>query len=140
MRIRATSTGRGNAGANLPRRSHACDGSAPRLVAERGRFSRGMPGRYCALDAEVRQPAEPAGQVPVAVAEEGHAGRNEDGADDGGVEEDRDGQAEAELLEEDELTAGKGGEDDDHDRGGTGDDPRRRSQSGRDGLAVVARP
>jgi hypothetical protein len=62
-----------------------------------------------ALDGEV---GEPAGEVPVGVAEQGHGGGDEEGADDGGVEEDGDGQAEARLLEGDQFAGGEAGEDD----------------------------
>src|SRR5205823_6448984 len=55
---------------------------------------------FLAFDADVRQdPAEPAGQVPVVPAQAGHPGGHEQAADDGGVEDYRDGQADAELLD-----------------------------------------
>ena len=49
---------------------------------------------------ELRQPAEALGQVPVALAEELHGGREQDGADDRGVDQDRGGEPDADLLGE----------------------------------------
>ena len=55
---------------------------------------------FLAFDADVRQdPAKPAGQVPVVLAQDDHARGHEQAADDRGVEDDGDGQADAELLD-----------------------------------------
>ena len=73
---------------------------------------------------------EPARQVPVALAEQAHGGGDEQQADERRVEGERDGDAEAHLLEGDELAGGEAGEDDDDDRRGAGD------QAGGGGDAV----
>ena len=57
------------------------------------------------------QPVEPAGQVPVPVAEQFHRCRQQDGADDGGVDEDGGGEAKAGFLH---LEDGKADEDRKH--------------------------
>ena len=55
-----------------------------------------------AFDVDVRQqPVEPAGQPPVGVAEQLHRRRHQHHADDGGVDQHGDGQAEAEHLDHD---------------------------------------
>ena len=54
-------------------------------------------GRFLA-EVEVRQPLEPARQVPVPVSEQLHRGRQEHRPDDGGVEQDRNREPDAELL------------------------------------------
>ena len=67
------------------------------LVLERGPEQSGpflFLLRRVPLDLEVRQPFEPFRQVPVPVAEEPHQAREEDGADDRRVEEQRDRDAE----------------------------------------------
>ena len=54
------------------------------------------------LDIDVgEQPVEPPGEPPVLVTEELHGGGHEQHADDRGVEEDRDGEADAHLPPED---------------------------------------
>ena len=78
------------------------------------------------LDLDVREPLEPARQVPAAPVEQGERARQYDRADDRRVEQERDGDAEAHLLEHHELPGGEAGEDDDDDQRRTGDDPRRR--------------
>ncbi len=55
------------------------------------------------LDAEVRQPVQPARQVPVAVAQQRHRRRHQDRADDRRVEQHGDAEAEAHLLQEDQT-------------------------------------
>src|SRR5919197_2792681 len=71
---------------------------------------------------ELRQPAEALGQVPVALAEELHGGRQQDGADDRGVDQDRGGKPDADLLGELVAAEGEGAEDGDHHEGGARDD------------------
>ena len=85
---------------------HRSAGRSRGRSRNRFRGGRGSRGRS-ALDVEVRQPAEPARQVPVAVAEEGHPGWDEDRADDRGVQEDRHRQAEAHLLQGDQAPGGE---------------------------------
>ena len=92
-----------------------------RVVVRRvGRCCRGR----AAFDLQVGQPLEPARQVPVAFAEQAHGGGDEQQADERRVECERDGDAEAHLLEGDELAGGEAGEDDDDDRRGAGDQAR----------------
>src|SRR5574341_2631715 len=81
-------------------------------------------------------PFQPAGEVPVVLAQELHAGREEDGADDSGVDEDGGGEAEAKLLEGD--VAGEGEDDGDgaHDGGGVADGAGRGLDADGDGLIV----
>ncbi len=67
-----------------------------------------------ALKADLGQAFEPAREVPVRGAE--------DGADDGGVEDYGDTEAEAHLLKGYEVTEGEAGEDGEHDEGCAGDD------------------
>src|SRR5918997_805536 len=59
---------------------------------------------------DLGQPVEALGQVPVLLAQELHRRREEDGPDQRGVEQDRDGQADAHLLELDRAEAGEDGE------------------------------
>ena len=56
------------------------------------------------------EPAQELGEVPVAVAEEGHTGRDQDDADDSRVDEDSDGHAKTELLQRHERAGGKAAE------------------------------
>jgi hypothetical protein len=58
-------------------------------------------------------------------AEQLHAGRNEDGADDRGIHEEGDADTEAHLLEHDQVAGREAGEHGDDNEGGTGDEPRR---------------
>ena len=81
---------------------------------------------------------EPAGEVPVAVAEEGHGGGDEQDADDGGVEEDGHGEGEAELGGWDGSGHAEGDEHDDHDERGVGDGPSGAGDAVGDGAAGVA--
>src|ERR1700689_2886419 len=91
------------------------------------------------LDGEVREDAvEPAGQPPVRAAGQVHQGGDEEGAQEEGVEQDRGGQAEADLA--DDLLAGEDerAEYQDHDGGGGDDDAAGCGLAGSDGLVVVA--
>ena len=65
-----------------------------RLICER----RCCSGLSSLIDADLRQPLQPTGQVPVPVAEELHRRRQQDRADDRGVDEHSHAQAQAELL------------------------------------------
>ena len=60
-----------------------------------------------------------------AFAEQAHGGGDEQQTHERGVERERDGDAEAHLLERDELAGGEAAEDDDDDRGRAGDQARR---------------
>src|SRR5580704_13355231 len=75
------------------------------------------------LDLEVGQPSEPSRQVPAAVAEEAQGAGENDHADERGIQQQSGGDAEAHLLEHDELPAGEAAEHHDDDKGGPGDDP-----------------
>ena len=66
------------------------------------------------------QPAEPARQVPVPVAEQLHRRRQQHAADDRGVDQDRRRQAHAHLLELDRRQRGEDREHRDHHRGRAG--------------------
>src|SRR5918997_33409 len=66
---------------------------------------------------------------PVPVAEDTHGGRDEEDADDGGVHEDGDGQAEADGLGEYDTGKREGAGDDDDDRGCRGDDAGGRDEA-----------
>src|SRR5918997_3987119 len=66
---------------------------------------------------------------PVPVAENAHGGWDEEDADDGGVHEDGDGQAEADGLGEYDAGKREGAGDDDDDRGGRGDDAGGRDEA-----------
>ena len=69
-----------------------------------------------------RQPLEPLRQVPVPVAEELHRRRQQHAADDRRVDEDRDRQPHAQLLEDQQRQGGEDREDRDHHGGGAGHD------------------
>ena len=71
---------------------------------------------------EPRQPLEPLRQVPVPVAEQLHRRRQEHGADDRRVDQDRRREPDAELLEERHRERAEDREDADHDDRGAGDD------------------
>src|ERR1019366_5976518 len=95
--------------------------------------------RTAALLAPTLQPVQKAGQVPGPSAEQAHRAGEDDDADDGRVEEERDGDAEAHLLEHDELASGEADEDHDDDQGRPGDDEGGRSDAGghrRGGIAA----
>ena len=78
------------------------------------------------------------GGPPVAFAEELHGGGHEEGADDGGVDEDGDGEPDAELFDGQDFTGGEAGEDDDDEEGGGGDDTSAALQADGDGEVAVA--
>ena len=97
-------------------------------------------GVRLAVDVELRQdPIEPLRQPPVAVAEQLHRGRHEEHADHGGVDQDRDGQPEAEQLDGPLVTEHEAGEHAHHDQGGGRDDPGGRGQAVGHGGGVVVR-
>src|ERR687892_261438 len=68
------------------------------------------------------KPLEPARQVPVPLAEQLHRRRQQHGADDRGVDQDRRRQPDTELLEHQEREHPEDREDADHDDRGAGDD------------------
>src|SRR2546421_7264796 len=72
--------------------------------------------------ADVWQPLEPARQVPVPVPQELHRRRQQYAAHQGGIEEDRDREAEAELLEDQQREGRKDREHGHHHDGRAGDD------------------
>ena len=74
---------------------------------------------------QVRQPLEPLRQVPVPVAEQLHARRQEDRPDDGRVDQDRRGEPDPELLEDHRLKGAEDGEHADHHDRRARHDPRR---------------
>ena len=78
------------------------------------------------------------GRPPVAFAEELHRGGHEERADDGGVDEDGDGEPDAELLDGEDFPGGEAGEDDDDEERGGGDDAAAALQSDGDGKVTVA--
>src|SRR5215216_6706914 len=82
----------------------------------------GRDGRRLRLVLELRQPVEALGQVPVALTEQLHGGREQDRADDRRVDQDRDGKTDADLLGELVAADGEGAEDGDHDERGAGHD------------------
>src|ERR1700722_2085817 len=59
---------------------------------------------------EVRHPVQPAGQVPTALTEQAQGARQDDQADQGGVQDQGYRDAEAHLLELEELPPGETGE------------------------------
>src|SRR5689334_22619447 len=68
----------------------------------------------------VWQPLEPAGQVPVPVAQELHRRRQQDAAHQSGIEEDRNREADAELLEDQQREGRKDREHGHHHEGQIG--------------------
>ena len=60
-------------------------------------------------------------QVPVPLPQQTHRGRQEDGPDDRGVEEDGHGEAQAKLADDDQAEGHEDGEDHDHDGRRAGD-------------------
>ena len=85
-----------------------------------------------------QHPVEPGGHPPVPAAEQRHGGRHQDHPDQGRVEQDRDGHADAELLDDDVDLGGEAQEDGDHDRGGAGDHPAGRGQAADHAAVRVA--
>ena len=78
------------------------------------------------------------GRPPVAFAEEFHGGGHEEHADNGGVDEDGDGEPDAELLDGEDFSGGEAGEDDDDEDCGGGDDAAAALEADGDGEVVVA--
>src|SRR3954453_3812053 len=78
-----------------------------------GRLGNGNHGGVAVL--ETRQPAEPARQVPVGVAEQLHRRRQQHCADERCVDEHRGCEADAHLLEVEERERGEDAERTDHD-------------------------
>src|ERR687897_342008 len=99
--------------------------------------SSGPRSAFAALDVDVGEPVKPFGQVPVALAERLHGGRDEHEAGESGVEQERDGNAESHLLEHEQLAAGEAAEDGDDDQGGAGDDAAGGADAVGDRVAVV---
>src|SRR3954468_6004996 len=84
----------------------------------------GFDGRSgVAFGADAGEPLQPAGQVPVPVAEQRHRRGQQDAADDGGVDQDGDGEPESHLLEVEEAEGDEAREHADHHRGGAGHGP-----------------
>ncbi len=94
-----TPTGRSTS-SQRRRRQELCEASS-RLAGETLIRSPRQRPRHSRLVLDVRQPAELLRQVPVAVAEQLHRGREQDRPDQRGVDEDRHGEADAQLLEHD---------------------------------------
>jgi hypothetical protein len=91
------------------------------------------------LQVQVRQqPVQPAGQPPVPAAEQRHRGGHEDHPDQGGVDEDRGGQADAHHLQDEVALGGEAEEDGDHDQRCCGDEPSGRGQARHDAATGVA--
>jgi zinc protease len=90
-----------------------------------------------ALHVDLRQPLQPLRQVPVAVAQELHRRGHQDRPHDRRVQEDRDREAEAHLLQRRDPTARERREHRDHDHGRAGDDAARGPQAVGDRLGVV---
>jgi len=70
--------------------------------------------------------------------EQAHRARKQYRADDRCVDQERGGDAEAHLLEHDQLAAREAGEDGDDDQRRPGDDPRGRGDAEADGIGRVA--
>ena len=83
---------------------------------------------------EVRQPLEPRGEVPVPLAEQLHRRGEQDAPDDRRVDQDRRGEPDAELLEEQHRQRREDREHADHHDRRAGDDARRRADPVRDRL------
>ena len=94
-----------------------------------------------ALEVDGReQPVQPRRQPPGAVPEQAHRRRDQDHPDQRHVQQDRDGQADAEHLGHDVGVQDEGTEDRDHDERRAGDHPRGRADTLDDralGLAVL---
>src|SRR5215831_7776644 len=88
-------------------------------VTVRSRPSRRAVATRTVRSRKIRQPGSQ--QVPVPVAEQCHGGGQQDAADDGGVDEDGGGHADAEHLEGDVQQGGEDGEHGHHDHRGAGD-------------------
>src|SRR5215211_1075500 len=109
--------------------SSAC---SPTLRAESGwrAGAHAVRGLLCmSLDVEPRKPLKPAGQIPVALAEELHRCGHEHTADECRVDQQRNRNSEPHLLQHDEVPCREAGEDGDDDQRGARDDARRRADS-----------
>src|SRR5205823_1735438 len=84
-----------------------------------------------------KQAGERPGHPPVPAAEEAHRGRDDHEADERRVEENRDGEPEAELLERRRACDGERREHGDHHGGGARDDARGAHEPLGDGALVV---
>src|SRR3954471_1039153 len=90
-------------------------------------------------DIEPRQYSlQRARQPPNPVAYQEHQGRQQDDADDGGVENDGHGETDADLAYSGDRRAGKGDEDGHHDDRGARDHTRRLLQAKFNRLRVIA--
>src|SRR5215218_7139680 len=106
----------------------------PLLVLRPGRRGRALLDQPEA----VMQPPHGRRRPPVPAAHELHGRRHQQHPDHGGVEQDRDGHAEAHLLDGQQLPGGEA-EEHDHDQGrGRGDDPPGALQAEGHGPVVVA--
>ena len=85
------------------------------------RRARGLEVALCVPVLEGRKPLEPRCEVPVPGAEQLHGRRQEHCADDRGVDQDRDREPDAELLEERHRERREDREDGDHDERGARD-------------------
>ena len=85
----------------------------------------------------IRKPLEPAREVPIPGTEQLHARRHEHAANDRGVDQKRDADAEPDLLRLGEITAREAREDGDDDQRGAGDHPSRGCNGVRHGFIVV---
>src|SRR5438552_5821931 len=84
------------------------------------------------------EPPEPWRKVPVAVAEQAHGGGDQDEPHERGIERKGNGDAEAHLLEGDELARGEPDEHDDDDRRRASDEPSGRGDAMNDRVARVS--
>lgn len=75
---------------------------------------------------------------PVALAEESRRGRDEEGADDGRINDDGDGQTDPELLDGEDLSSRAPSEHDHDEQGRRGDDASGALEAEGDGLVGVA--
>ena len=85
-----------------------------------------------------QDPVEPAREPPVGPAEEAHGRRHQDHADEGGVDEHGDGEADTEQLAVRVVAEDEGAEHADHDQRRRGDHPGGARQAPDDGFVVVA--
>src|SRR3954447_15124807 len=79
------------------------------------------------------------GRPPVVLAEQPHRGRDEERPNQRGVDDDGNGQPDAQLLDGEHLTGSEAGEDDDDEGSRRGDDASGTLQSHGDRQVVVAR-
>src|ERR1700683_5607974 len=126
-----------------PYRYAAAAGSL--LSAGHGRVGRLRPGRGLVRTESVppgprQQPVQPGRQPPVGFAEQFHYGRDQNQPDQGGVDQNRCGQAEPDLLDRDVRGEVEGQEHHPHDGRGGRDDPGGGGQAAPDRQPVVAAP